>query len=95
MGARREAKRGIALELETKDERDRQREVRRGRVKTGEEGKCQEGRRVTFQHEPCTSQFLSLPGCGTMGRSPDLPPPRFALCEDDHSIYLIIIASLW
>ena len=44
---------------------------RRGEMPGGPEGSA-------FQHKDCTSQFLSLPGCGTLGRSPDLPLPRFA-----------------
>ena len=78
MGVRRERKREITLELETKEETGG-REARRGRVKTREEGEMPGGSGGSaFQHKACTSQFLSLPGCGTVGRSPDLPLPWFA-----------------
>ena len=79
MGVRRERKREITLELETKEERDRRERSKGGRVKTGEEGEMPGGSGGSaFQHKACTSQFLSLPGCGTVGRSPDLPLPWFA-----------------
>ena len=85
MGVRREMKRGKkeernTLELETKEERDRQERSKSERQdqKWGGRGKCQEGRGGLHPNTRTIILVLPRPSCGTLGRSPDLPLPRFA-----------------